>query len=162
MKLFRFLFLALILPAPSWAGLLDGFEIQQSTPQDLLWALRFQGQSVGELESIGGQPRLSGSSEKRSIQGREIIVLEYEAGSAGTRVITHLDRLLILVRVAEGSFRVALDVPVGLSRQLGEKMLLEERRRLEWGPDSLSLKLGALDEYPETNYVWKNERFVPR
>lgn len=157
--------LALLATFAAGASVPEGFSLQArgASDEEGSWDLFFKGEAVGRLPSIGGEPHLIEAQEVKAAKKHpSLLLLEYEAGSAGTSVITQLDRLAVLVRDEKGAYSLALDIPLSLSRHFGEKTLFEERRKLVWEDDYSGLKAGALDEYPESRFVFKNGKFVPR
>ncbi len=129
---------------------------------DALYELHFHGKKVTEISSIGGFPNLEQLDMHARTDGKRIVILHYDGGSAGTKAITNLDRMMVLVETKPNQWSLSLDTVIGLSRYSGEDQLLELKRKPVWTQDFSQLDLDSIDEYPKTQLIWSGDKLVPK
>ena len=128
----------------------------QATDQ---WTLKFDGKSIGLVESIGGKPQILDLKPLTGTGPAQFWILNYSAGIAGTHSISALDRFLVLAKGPK-DLKILLDLPIRLIRYPTKSQPKVFERNVKWKPDLTELALGALDEYPETLYQFRNGQFV--
>lgn len=125
------------------------------------WELLFEDRPIGHVQSIGGKPRIVKIDQKLNPNMPPLFVIRYDAGAAGTKVISQLDRVSVVSQNrARTRTSVLLDFPVQITRYEGPKIQLQITRDVLWGQDNKTLSLGSLDEFPKSRYVWKKNTFL--
>ena len=157
-----FLAFMFFLMAPATrAQLLKDFEVKESTQRDrygeIIWELKYLGNNVTRLQSIGGKPLLNTLQSLPDKSQSKLFRLDYDAGIMGTRILSHLKRSLVFRIQGQEAFP-HLDFLLEVDRRhLGKEHSLEAREFL-WKDGTLSI--GSIEDEAAKKYRWTGNSFV--
>jgi hypothetical protein len=129
--------------------------IREGKNLDENWFLFWKDKKLSSIKKIGpSEPQLLRLEEKENL-----FLLYYDAGIAGTRIQTQLERVVILT-MKDNSVEWVQDHLFKLSRFQGEKTLFESVRDIQL-KDNL-LILNGLDDESPMQYRWVQNQLLPQ
>ena len=128
-------------------------------PPEPSYELWVSGKSVLKLENIGGKPEIVTTQKLKGPNSQELLEVRYEAGSGGTKTITEVERVALVLVSGPSAPKLFADLLVSIRRVEGEKELLSQKRTLKWSADHATLQVPEFDDEPETHFTWKGDEF---
>jgi hypothetical protein len=124
------------------------------------WELFWKDKKLGEIQTIGGgEPKILRLEKKPFTEKEAIFCLFYDAGTAGTRIQTQVERLVLLTEDKTQEMRWVEDHLYKLIRFQGERTLLEDVREIKLRDKQLFLS--SFDEEDSVRYRFVEQKLLP-
>lgn len=161
MTIVRFLAFFLVILSTYADNLLNSFEVSYKDnlkEEEITWQLKQKKNTIGKLESIGGKPILLSLTPIHIDKKTSLYELRYDAGMMGTKLLFHVERILILEKSESNVWKAHKDFLVKVSRLKGDKILDAENRKHLWKDGRITLD--EIEDQPAETLRWTGNSLI--